>query len=184
MYLARMSMRSAPASLKLLVKLLSGLVFLSSCSKRIPNEVAPAVETNLPIAIQVAENAAKSCPDLKANHSMGSPQAPSPAKGSALETNMQVVDVSITCMWPDPRDSTGATGEGTAFPRLKGKSAVPLRAVTMPEDFARTTCQKDPNNCEQVVVPSRHVASESSADIRVVRKTPVGTVEVVVILAP
>jgi hypothetical protein len=54
----------------------------------------------------------------------------------------------------------------------------------MPEDFTRNTCKKDPENCEQIVVPSRHVASESSADIRMTRKTVDGTVEVVVILAP
>jgi hypothetical protein len=87
-------------------------------------------------------------------------------------------------VWPDPRDPAGNARAGTSFPRLKGKSPVPLRPVTMPDDFAQNTCKKDPDNCEQIVVPSRHVASESSADIRITRKTVDGTVEVVVILAP
>jgi hypothetical protein len=160
------------------------------CSKRIPKEVAPAVEANLPIAIQVAADAAKQCPSLKAsapfqpNPMDAPPPPPSPATGSALASHPQVTDVLISCSWPDPRDPTGSTFGGTSFPRLKGKSAVPLRPVTMPEDMAENTCKKDRENCEQVVVPSRHVASESSADIRILRKTPDGSVEVVVILSP
>lgn len=162
----------------------------SSCSKRIPNEVAAAVETSMPVAIQVASDAAKLCPQLKAgapfqpNPMAAPPPPPSPATGSALASHAQVVDVLIMCSWPDPRDPSGNTGAGTSFPRLKGKSSVPLRPVTTPEDFASNTCKKDPQNCEQIIVPSRHVASEASADIRVTRKTPDGTVEVVVIFAP
>lgn len=165
------------------------LLGLAGCSKRIPNEVAPAVETNLPIAIQVANDAAKLCPQLKAgapfqpNPMAAPPPPPSPATGSALASHPQVVDVLVTCSWPDPRDPSGSTSAGTSFPRLKGKSSVPLRPVTMPDDFAVNTCKKDAQNCEQVVVPSRHSASEASADIRVARKTPDGSVEVVVILS-
>ncbi len=161
-----------------------------SCSKRIPDEVDAAVEANLPVAIQVAVDAAKLCPLLKAgapfqpNPIAAPPPPPSPATSSALATHKQVVDVHVMCRWPDPRDPTGTTIAGTSFPRLNNKSAVPLRPVTMPDDLAHTTCKKDRDNCEQIVVPSRHVASESSADIRITRKTPDGTVEVVVILAP
>jgi hypothetical protein len=160
------------------------------CSKRIPNEIAPAVEANLPVAIQVATDAAKLCPSLKAgapfqpNPMAAPPPPPSPATGSALASHPQVVDVLVSCSWPDPRNPKGDVWAGTSFPRLKGKSAVPLRAVTMPEDMAQNTCKKDAENCEQVIVPSRHLASESSADIRVIRKTPDSSVEVVVILSP
>jgi hypothetical protein len=165
-------------------------VSLLGCSKRIPNEVSGAVEATLPVAIQVAEDAAKLCPQLKASapfqaDPMSAPAPPgSPARGSALQTQTQVVDVLVSCSWPDSRDATGAIWGGTSFPRLRGKVGVPLRAVTMPEDTARDTCAKDPQSCEQVIVPSRHMASEASADVRVVRKTADGTVEVVVILAP
>jgi hypothetical protein len=167
------------------------LVFLiSSCHKRVPNEVAPAVEANLPVAIQVAEDAAKLCSQLKAaapfnpNPLAAPPPPPSPANGSPLATHPQVVDVFIMCRWPDPRDESGNTIAGTSFPKLKNKANVPVRAVTMPEDFARSNCKDDPKHCEQVVVPSRYLAGENSADIRITRKTPDGSVEVVVILAP
>lgn len=161
-----------------------------NCSKRIPDEVALAVEANLPVAIQVAADAGKLCPLLKvgapfqANPIAAPPPPPSPAIGSALGTHKQVVDVLVSCTWLDPRDPNGRTSVGTSFPQLNGKSAVPMRPVTMPEDLARTTCKKDPDNCEQIVVPSRYIANESSADIRITRKTVDGTVEVVVILAP
>ncbi|MBK9261279.1 MAG: hypothetical protein IPM54_15935 [Polyangiaceae bacterium] len=180
--------RATPSILPSLLVACSFVVI--GCSKRIPNEVAPAVDANLPVAIQVAADTAKLCPSLKAgapfqpNPMAAPPPPPSPATGSALASHAQVADVLVTCSWPDPRDPSGATFAGTSFPRLKGKSAVPLRPVTMAEDMALNTCKKDHQNCEQVVVPSRHVASEASADIRVIRKTPDGTVEVIVILTP
>lgn len=168
----------------------AAFLLVSGCSKRIPDEVAPMVETSLPVAIRVAEDAAKVCPSLKAsapfqpNPMAAPPPPPSPATGSSLASDPHVVDVLVTCMWPDPRDPSGSAGAGTSFPKLKNKVGVPLRAVTMPEDFASTTCKKDAQNCEQIVVPSRHVADEKSADIRITRKTPDGTVEVVVVVTP
>lgn len=173
-----------------MLSLVSFSFLLLSCSKRIPDEVASAVETNLPLAIRIAEDGAKSCPALKArapfqpNPMAAPPPPPSPAAGSALATDAHVVDVIVMCSWPDPRDPTGNTIAGTGFPKLKGKAGVPVRAVTMPEDMARNTCKKDRDHCEQVVVPSRHVADERSADIRVTRKTPDGTIDVTVILGP
>lgn len=166
------------------------LLLLLGCSKRIPDEVAASVETNLPHAIRIAEEGAKSCADLKArapfqtNPMAAPPPPPSPAAGSALASDAHVMDVIVTCVWPDPRDPKGNTGAGTGFPTLKGKARVPVRAVTMPEDMARNTCKNDPGHCEQVVVPSRHLADERSADIRITRKTPDGTIEVVVIVGP
>lgn len=173
-----------------MLSLVSFSFLLLSCSKRIPDEVASSVETNLPVAIHIAEEGAKSCPALKAgapfqpNPMAAPPPPPSPAAGTPLATDTHVVDVIVMCSWPDPRDPTGNIGAGTGFPKLKGKAGVPVRAVTMPEDMARNTCKKDRDHCEQVVVPSRHVADERSADIRVTRKTPDGTIEVTVILGP
>lgn len=165
-------------------------LFLSGCGKRVPNEVVPAVESSLPVAIKIAEDAGKLCPQLKAsapfqpNPMAAPPPPPSPALGTLLASDAHVADVQIMCSWPDPRDPSGNTGAGTSFPRLKGKPSVPVRAVTMPEDMARNTCKKDPKNCEQIVVPSRFVADEASADIRITRPTADGTVEVTVILRP
>lgn len=165
-------------------------LLLLGCSKRIPDEVAASVETNLPQAILIAEEGAKSCAALKAgapfqpNPSAAPPPPPSPAAGSPLASDPHVLDVLVTCVWPDPRDPKGNTSAGTAFPTLNGKARVPVRAVTMPEDMARNTCKKDPGHCEQVVAPSRYIADERSADIRITRKTPDGTIEVTVILSP
>lgn len=170
--------------------LLAISLLATSCSKRVPNELAPIVDANLPLAIRVAEDAAKSCPALKAsapfqpNPMAAPPPPPSPAKGSPLESDTHVVDVLITCNWPDPRDSTGNTTAGSSFPKLKDKVRLPERTVTVPEDFAKNTCPKNHDSCEQVVVPSRYLTSESTADIRITRKTVDGSIEVVVILAP
>ena len=55
----------------------------------------------------------------------------------------------------------------------------------MPADTSSNTCDKDSKNCEQVIVPSRILASENSADIRIVRPMPGGgEVEVRVVIAP
>lgn len=163
---------------------------LSSCSRRVPNEVDSAVEKNLPIAIQVAEDAAKLCPQLKTgapfnpNPLAAPPPPPSPAVGTALATDAHVLDVLISCNWLDPRDKTGNTSAGTFFPTLKNKAGVPPRAVTMPEDLAMNTCKKDANHCEKIVVPSRYSTADNTADIRITRKTVDGTVEVLVIVVP
>lgn len=162
----------------------------SSCSKRVPNEVDSFVEANLPIAIQVAEDGAKLCSSLKAaapfnpNPLAAPPPPPSPATGTKLATDSHVVDVLVMCSWPDPRDKTGNTGAGTSFPALKNKVAVPVRAVTMPEDNAINTCKKNADHCERIIVPSRYLAAENTADIHVTRKTVDGTIEVTVVIAP
>jgi hypothetical protein len=162
------------------------------CGKRVPSELKPAVDANLPIAIQVAEAAAKVCPSRKVaapfqpNPMDAPPPPPSPAAGTALASDVRVVDVLVTCSWPDPR---GAKGEeiwaGTSLPRLKRPpgSGPPVRVVTMPDEIVETTCTKDRHNCHQIIVPSRHHASDSSADLRVIRPTADGgTAEVIVAL--
>jgi hypothetical protein len=161
------------------------------CGRKLPDAVKQAVETNRPLAVKVAEDAAKLCPGMKAaapfqkDPSSAPPPPPSPATGTALATDAQVVDVYITCSWPDPRDSSGSTWAGTSFPRLKGTTAVPVRAVTMPEDMVETSCKAGVHDCMQIISPSRHHADEASADIRVLRPTPDGgEVEVVVALQP
>lgn len=54
----------------------------------------------------------------------------------------------------------------------------------MTEDFAENTCRANPDRCEQLVVPSRHLASERTADLRIVRPAADGGhAELVVVLA-
>lgn len=162
----------------------------SSCSRRVPNEVDSFVEKNLPIAIQVAEDAAKLCPQLKTgapfnpNPLAAPPPPPSPAIGTTLVTDAHVMDVLIMCSWPDPRDKSGQMSGGTSFPSLKNKAGVPPRKVTMPEDMAIDTCKKNADHCERIIVPSRYSTADNTADIRITRKTVDGTVEVVVVIVP
>lgn len=71
---------------------------------------------------------------------------------------------------------------GSALVHLNGTPTVPLRPVTMPEDKVQDTCKKDkPHDCEHVIVPSRFLESEKSADLHVIRSTPNGWTEVTVV---
>jgi hypothetical protein len=179
--------RAAAASTVLPISLLA----LVGCGKSLPTELEPAVDAALPVAIQVAATGATLCSSMKDRapfqpHPLAAPPPPaSPAAGTALASDARVVNVLVGCSWPDPRDATGNAWGGTAFPRLNGKSAVPVRPVTMPSDIVQDTCAKNRHDCQQIIVPSRYVASGASADLRVVRPTPDGgEVEVVVVVIP
>jgi len=170
------------------IALIGGLLLLVGCTKRVPAEVDDAVKRSLPLAIKVAEDAVKVCPGQKPNAPFNSPPAntpvpPSPAIGTALESDTQVVDVFVMCTFPDPRLPN--TTAGTSLASLRKVSQVPARPVTTPSDMAENTCTKSPTSCQQVIVPSRIVTDEKSADIRIVRAIPGGgEVEVRVVLKP
>jgi hypothetical protein len=156
------------------------------CGKAIPKDLEATVTNSLPVAIQVAEAAAKICPSQAANApTNGTPPAntpppPSPAIGTALETDPHIADVFVMCSFQSTKDP--ALMGGTSLRSLHGTSQMPTRNVTLPEDMAKSTCDKTPKSCEQVIVPSRVLASEKSADIRVIRPFPGGEVEVRVVL--
>jgi hypothetical protein len=161
---------------------------LVACGKSVPADVDEAVKRSLPLAVKVAEDAVKLCPAQRPNAPFNNPPAntpppPSPAAGTALDSDPQVVDVFVMCSFPDPRSPN--TSAGTGLQSLRKTSQVPARAVTMPGDMAENTCAKSPKSCQQIIVPSRVVAEEKSADIRVVRPlADGGEVEVRVILKP
>jgi hypothetical protein len=161
---------------------------LVGCSKPVPPEVEEAVDRSLPLAIKVAEDAAKLCPSQLENMPFhnppkNSPPPASPAAGTALESDPQVVDVFVMCSFPDPRDAS--VMGGTGLQSLRKTSQVPARPVTMPEDLAENTCRKDASHCQQVIVPSRVSPNEKSADIRIIRPFEGGgQVEVRVVLVP
>jgi hypothetical protein len=93
-----------------------------------------------------------------------------------------VYDVFITCSWPVPGKAN--LGSGTALPALKGNKQIRMITVTMPEDSVETSCTKSPNNCEQVLTPSRYSVQKASADLRIVRPTADGgEAEVIVVFA-
>jgi hypothetical protein len=157
------------------------------CGRKTPDAVKPTLEANRAIAITIAGDAAKACPAVKGRalgpNPVGEPAPPpSPAKGTALETNEMVYDVFVTCSWP----VAGKPGMsvGTDLPALKGNKHVRVIAVTMPDDSVETSCTKSPHDCEQVLTPSRYSVQKASADLRVVR--PIadgGEAEVIVVFA-
>lgn len=161
----------------------------AACGKKVPPEVQAGIDKHHAAALKVATDAASSCPSMKAsapfnpNPMAAPPPPPNPAKGTALESDPNVVDVLVTCSWTDPRGS-GDTMGGSSMPSLKNAAKVPTKTVTMPDDMPTNTCAKDPSDCEQVVVPSRYGTSPKSADLRIVKKaTDGGRVEVTVVFA-
>lgn len=174
--------------------LVAGVLSLTGCSRRkVPEGLRDDVAARRADAIKLADASATVCPSAKARAGVtgvvpadAPPVPPSPAIGSVFESDPKVVDVLVSCSWADPRDKKGATWAGTALAPLKKKvTGVPPRAVTMPEDFVENGCTgESPRSCEAVVVPSRRVAAESSADLVVRRRTPDGgEAEVTVVFA-
>jgi hypothetical protein len=171
-----------------LASILAVITLASGCGKKLDPAVSTVVEAQRGAALKVAEEAAKLCPRVKLaapfqpNPMAAPPPPPSPAKGTALEPEAKVVDVFVTCSWPDPRDPT--TMAGTSLPSLRGTTHVPAQHVTMPDDMTENTCAKDAHDCVQVITPSRYGTNPRSADLRIVRPAPdSGEVEVRVVFA-
>jgi hypothetical protein len=153
---------------------------IAGCGKKAPPEVAAVIDAERETAIKVAENAAKVCLAAKdrapfaKDPSAAALPPPNPAKGTSLDTDPKIVDVFVTCSWPDPRQPGADIWAGTSLLSLRGTSQVPLITVTMPEDEVENTCTKKPHNCTEVVTPSRFAKPQKSADFRVVRPTSDG----------
>jgi hypothetical protein len=165
------------------------MMSLGGCARKVPDEVKPVLETQRAAAVKVAEEAAKVCSAAKGGapfqpSPIDAPPPPSnPAKGTSLEAEPRVTEVNVMCSWRDPR-GPAEVWAGTSLPPLRGPSTPLIRAVTMPEDFAENSCDRDRHNCEQVIVPSRYSKAERSADLRVVRPTAEGgEAEVIVVIA-
>jgi tRNA pseudouridine55 synthase len=162
-------------------------IALAGCTRKTPDAVKPTLESHRATAIKVAEGAAKACPATKAralgpNPAGEPPPPPNPAQGTALESDEMVYDVFITCSWPDPHDAS--ISAGTGLPSLKGNKHVRMITVPLPQDSVETPCRKSPNDCEEVLTPSRYSVQKASADLRVVRPTEGGgQAEVIVVFA-
>jgi len=182
-------MRFEHARRTCLVTLLAGLG--TGCGRDLPEAVKPTILAQRGAAIELADAAARVCPQAVLSapfqpNPMAAPALPgNPAVGTALANDPHVLDVIVSCSWPDPRDPSGETWGGTSLPRLHDHWGPPVRVVTMPEDFIENTCKGDAKTCEQLIVPSRHHEDASSADLRIVRPTEDGGVaEVTVVFVP
>ena len=150
----------------------------AACGRRVPDSVAGVLESQRPVAIKVADDAAKLCPLAKPhapfqkNPMEGPPLPENPAKSTSLAVEAKVHDVYVTCSWPDPR--TPDVWAGTGLPSLKGTRGMRTNPVTLPEDMVMSTCQKNAHDCLQVIAPSRYSSLPGSADLRIVRPTPDG----------
>ena len=158
------------------------LAVLVSCSKSVPSEIKPTLDSIRDDARKVADAAAKTCGDEYASGQFYAtakgcgvkllpgqtvvPVIPSPAKGTPLDTNPNVAEVITTCWLPQTSNESCGDDLGT------------LRHAFGPGDFqsgnwktAEDTCKKSPTSCEKVEVPSRYVKNPQSADLTIVRPT-------------
>jgi hypothetical protein len=170
----------------------------TGCSKRISPKVEPTLTAVRAEARSIAAAAAATCEtefstgrftvdlsgcsvNLLAGETVVPPVA-SPAKGTSLEGNPQIVNVQVTCEAPIP----GRTHEwcGSDLSPLRKPAGSPGPARTGPRKTAESTCGKSPTDCEEVVVPSHYAADLDSVDLRIVKPVvggPAGaTVEVTI----
>jgi hypothetical protein len=172
-------------------------VALAACGKQVPSEVQPMLDAIRDDARKVADAAATTC---GAQYTSGQffvsgkscgvkllpgqvivPSIPSPAKGTPLESNPNVVEVETTCNVP--------MGAATNAHESCGQGLGTLRNAFKPGDFqsgnwstSEDTCKSSPLSCERVEVPSRMVKDPKSVDLTIVRPMvggpPGGTVSV------
>lgn len=167
-----------------------------SCGKKVPSDIQPTLDAIRADARSVADTAAKTCAAQFAsgrftvtgtgcgvNKLPGEtmvPETPSPAKGTALETNPLVLEVETTCSAPVRAGEACGSSLGTLHKAFSGPGANRMRNV------AEGNCKSTSTDCEEVIVPSQRAADETSADLRIVKPVsggPAGaTVEVTIIL--
>ena len=172
-------------------------VMLVACGKKVPPEFRTTLELVRPDARRVADAAAKECAaqfasgrftvtpkSCSVNKLPGETVVPitdSPAKGTPLETNPLVLDVTTVCNAPRSGDEWCGNGLGALHNAIKGPGANRTRKVIDGD------CRSSSTDCEDVISPSQSAADENSVDLRIVKPVvggpPGATVEVTVILA-
>ena len=176
---------------------IAACLFAVACGKKVPSDIQPTLDAIRPDARRAADAAAKACAaqftssrftvtgkTCATNTLPGEtlvPIIPSPAKGTALETNPLVLEVETMCSAPvAPGEWCGSSlgALHNAFPR-QGSGRV--------RNVVEGNCKATSTDCEEVVVPSQRAADETSADLRIVKPVsggPAGaTVELTVVLA-
>jgi len=170
---------------------------LVGCGKKVPAEFRTTIELVRPDARRVADVAAKECAaqfasgrfkvtptSCSVNKLPGETIVPvidSPAKGTPLESNPLVLDVTTFCNAPTSNNESCGNGLGALHDAIKGPGAGRTRRVI------EGNCKSSSTDCEEVVSPSQSASDESSVDLRIVKPVaggpPGATVEVTVILA-
>jgi hypothetical protein len=109
------------------------------------------------------------------------PEAPSPAKGTSLETNPAVANVFVMCNALLNASESCGSGLG---PLRSSPGYIPVDHG--PREPADSTCKGSANDCDEALVPSRYFATPDSVDLRVVKPViggPAGaTAELIVVL--
>lgn len=152
---------------------------LAACPlDNVPPAMKPMIDARMPRAINLADSAAKLCAEYK--ESGGSPTAASPAVGTSLAEELEVIEILVRCVW-DPHDDTppGEQLRNYRFPPLR--KAAPHDHDPAPRMVYDSFVKDGDHDYERVFTPSQFSDSPDSADIIATRPIPGGgTVEVTV----
>lgn len=151
---------------------------LSACLDKVPPELKPLVDSRLPRTISLAEAAAARCAAHKAAE--GSAPPVSPAVGTSLSEELEVVEIIVHCDWqPQSENSSTDAEHSFTFPPLR--QAVRRSHTPAPQVVYDTFSRPGDHDFERVHAPSQFSDLASSADLVVTRSIPGGgTVEVTV----
>lgn len=158
-----------------------GLVALLGC-RRVPATLRPTVDKHLPQVQALAAAAGARCEEVR-NTGIGAviqgTVPTSPATGTALERDPEVLQVEVTCFWPSA--SGAGTGEGNSFQPLRAQAERRSGSV----DVYKLAGDDQNHTLEEVEHPAVRVHDPAAFDLRVLRPTPSGGwIEVVVTLKP
>lgn len=137
------------------------------------------VDARLPLAISLAKGGAAHCPDPTTDAAPASPATP--ARGTALGTDMNVVEILVRCIWPgdDEHSSHVESGHEYTFPALR--KAERRSHSSPPQLIYDTFVKKGDPSFERIYTPSMYCDEPDSLDIVVTQPTPGGgSIEVTV----
>lgn len=144
----------------------------------IPPELKPMIDSRMPRAISLAESVATKCAAQR--EAEGSVPAASPAAGTSLAEELEVVEILVRCDWGDSDEHSPEAGAHSfMFPPLR--QATRHTHAPSPVLVYDTFVKRGDHDFERVLVPSQFSDATGSADIVATRPIPGGgTVEVTV----
>ena len=158
--------------------IVAALVNLACTMDHVPPELKPIVDSRLPRAISLAESAAIQCAAHK--ETGGSAPTGSPARGTSLAEELEVIEILVRCDWGHRHDTPPEGVEPSfSFPPLR--LATPHAHSPAPKLVYDSFVKQGDHDFERVYVPSQFSGAALSADILVTRPLPGGgSVEVTV----